>query len=64
MNTIPKAVALEMETARIVEGYFYLENGYYMINGVPDYNHPVERYYIVDDDGGHREVAPSTVELK
>jgi len=63
MITVPRVTALELETAQCVDGYFYLENGYFMNNGVPDINQPVKRYYIVDEDGIHREIAESTVEF-
>jgi hypothetical protein len=63
MIIVPRFTALELETAQCVEGYYYLENGYFMSNGVPDINQPVKRYYMVDDDGVHREIAESTVEI-
>ena len=60
---VPRFTALELETAQQVEGYFYQENGYWLNNEVPDFNQPVQRFYMVDEDGCHREIAESTVEL-
>ena len=62
MINVPIYTALELDTAQIVEGFYYLENGYWMSNGVPDTNRPVERHYIVDIDGRHREIAESTLD--
>lgn len=60
---VPLCRALELDTARPITGYFYAENGYYMRNGVPDTNRPVTRYYIVDEDGVHHDVAEDTLEV-
>ena len=59
---VPRCTAIELDTAQIVEGFYYLENGYWMSNGVPDMSRPVERHYIVDIDGQHREIAESTLD--
>lgn len=59
---VPKYKALELDTAECVEGYYYMENGYWTSNGVPDLNKPVQRHKIVDVNGLHREVAPETLE--
>jgi hypothetical protein len=62
MINVPRYTALELDTAQIVEDYYYLENGYWMSNGKPDLNQPVERHYIVDVDGRHREIAENTLD--
>jgi len=62
MPEVQRYTALELDTAQIVDGYYYLENGYWESNGKPDLNRPVERHYIVDEDGQHREIAESTLE--
>ena len=61
MIYVPRYTALELDTAQIVEGFYYLENGYWMDGGKPDLNNPVERHYIVDIDGQHREIAESSL---
>ena len=53
--------ALELGTAEIAIGHYYLERGYWMDNGNPDLERPVERHYIVDYSGNHREIAKSTL---
>jgi len=59
--TVPKFCAMELDTGNIVEGYYYLENGYWMSCGKPDYNHPVQRHKIVTNDGIHVEIAEGTL---
>lgn len=59
---VPLYKALELDTARQITGYFYAENGYYMREGVPDQDRPVIRYYIVDEDGVHHDIAEDTLE--
>ena len=63
MVKVQRYTAIELETAHIAEGFYYLENGYWMNNGKPDFNHPVERHYIVDINGTHREIAEGTLDL-
>lgn len=58
---VPIYTALELDTAIEVTGYFYAENGYYMINSKPDVNRPVTRFYIVDCDGVHHDIAEDTL---
>lgn len=54
--------ALELDTANIVEGFYYMERGYYMSCGKPDLNRPTIRHYIVDYDGCHRDILETTLE--
>lgn len=61
MIKVQQYQALELDTAEIVSGYYYLERGYWMDNGDPDLERPVERHYIVDYSGNHREIAESTL---
>ena len=61
--TVPLCRALELDTARPITGYFYAENGYYMQEGKPDLERPTTRYYIVDNDGVHHDVAEDTLEV-
>lgn len=60
---VPFCRALELDTAIPITGYFYAENGYFMQYGKPDINRPVIRYYIVDSDGIHHDVAEDTLEV-
>ena len=62
MVNVPRYTALELDTGQIVEGFYYLENGYWIDNGKPDLSRPVERHYIVDVDGQHREIAETTLD--
>jgi hypothetical protein len=62
ISEVQRYAALELETAYSVEGFFYEEAGYWMSCGKPDLNRPVKRYYIVDADGIHREIAENTLE--
>lgn len=55
---VPIFKAYELETGAIIEGYYYREAGYFMSCGKPDLNRPVNRDYIVDENGSHRETAP------
>lgn len=45
--------AMELDTGRLVYGYYVAEHGYYMNNDVPDLNKPVVRHYIIGDGGKH-----------
>ena len=45
--------AVELDTGRLVYGYYVAEHGYYMNNGTPDLNKPVVRHYIIGDSGKH-----------
>lgn len=58
---VPRFTAIELDTGYEIEGHYYLENGYWMDCGKPDYSRPVQRHYIVDSDGRHRETCPSTL---
>ena len=60
---VPLCRALELDTARQINGYFYAENGYYIRDGVPDLERPVTRYYIVDGDGRLHDIAEDTLEV-
>lgn len=62
LSEVQKYRALELETGHTIEGFFYEEAGYWKSNGVPDLNRPVKRYYIVDENGAHREAAEDTLE--
>ena len=59
---IQRFTALELETGSKVGGYYYLENGFWMNGDIPDLRKPVERHYMVDDSGQHREICVSTLE--
>jgi len=59
-----KCNALELDTAQVVTGFYYAENGYFMTDDAPDYERPVVRHYIVDEGGLHREIAESTLSLE
>ena len=61
MIKVQKYLAIEIDTGLTVGGYYYCENGYYMIDGKPDINRPTERYYIVDSSGCHREICEDTL---
>ena len=62
MVKVPQYTAIELDTREIVSGYYYLENGYWTINGVDDISRPVIRHKIVDEDGCHRDIAEETLE--
>lgn len=61
MIEVPRYRAVELDTGEIVDGYYYLENGYWRDNGTPDLNRPVQRHYIVDVSGKHRDIAEDTL---
>ena len=62
MIDVPRYTALELDTGQVVEGFYHLENGYLISNGKPDFYRPVERHFIVDVDGRHREIAETTLD--
>lgn len=54
---IPIFRSYELDTAFLIEGSYIKENGFYMNNTIPDYNKPVVRYKICDEDGIYHEVS-------
>ena len=54
---IPIFRSYELDTAFLIEGSYIKENGFYMNNTIPDYNKPVVRHKICDEDGIYHEVS-------
>jgi len=54
---IPIYRSYELDTAFLIEGSYIKENGFYMNNTIPDYNKPVVRHKICDEDGIYHEVS-------
>lgn len=63
MIEVPRYSAIELDTGEHVSGYYYMENGYWIDNGKPDLNRPVQRHYIVDVSGKHRDIAEDTLAI-
>jgi hypothetical protein len=62
MVNVPKFKAHELDTNNIVSGYYYCENGYWLVHGRPDLDKPVKRHKIVDEDGIHRDIDETSLE--
>lgn len=54
---IPIFRSYELDTAFLIEGSYIKENGFYINNNIPDYNKPVIRHKICDEDGIYHEVS-------
>ena len=54
---IPIFRSYELDTAFLIEGSYIKENGFYMNNTIPDYDKPVVRHKICDEDGIYHEVS-------
>lgn len=54
---IPIFRSYKLDTAFSIEGSYIKENGFYMNNTIPDYNKPVVRHKICDEDGIYHEVS-------
>ena len=62
MIKVPTYSAIELDTGNSVEGYYYLENGFFISdNGKTDLTRPVQRHKIVDGNGQHLEIAIETL---
>lgn len=62
MINITRYEAVELDSGIGVEGYYYLENGFFIRDdGSTDLERPVQRHCIVDENGQHHEIAPETL---
>lgn len=55
--------SFELDTANIVIGNYVEENGFHMVEGIPNFEKPCVRDYIIDGDGNKREVTPDYLSI-